>query len=344
MLKIVNGRPFWLNALLVILLGFLSLLGALKMLGVITKHDEVLTVPNVLNTNTIAAVKLLEDKGFDVLIQDSTYTDTAKIGTVLKQFPEGNSLVKVNRTVLLTVNRAVLPKIEFPSLLGKSQEYALEILERSHFKVGDTTFEPSFMKGAITQQSLNGTKIEPGTKIPWGSKIDLVIGLGLSNRQFQVPNLLGLTLTQAKALLLANRLILASVNADDGVTDSANAFVYKQYPPRENEDRSINYIREGQLMDLILSKEMKYIVQDSSLSEITVIDEAAILQMEKENAEANKLKAEREKIEGAAKRRLLGNKLITKRPKSPKPPAKPIVPKTIPKTVTKPNTPAKTKI
>ena len=156
-----------------------------------------------------------------------------------------------------------------------------------------------------------------------------------------MPNLLGLTLTQAKALLLANRLILASVNADDGVTDSANAFVYKQYPPRENEDRSINYIREGQLMDLILSKEMKYIVQDSSLSEITVIDEAAILQMEKENAEANKLKAEREKIEGSAKRRLLGNKFTSpKKPKLPKPLAKPI----IPKTVTKPNTPAKTKI
>ncbi len=281
------------------------------MLGVITKHGDVLTVPTVLNTNTIAAVKLLEDKGFDVVIQDSTYTDTAKLGTVLKQFPEGNNLVKVNRTVLLTVNRAVLPTLEMPSLIGKSQEYAFEILERSHFKIGDTTFEPSFMKGAVTQQNLNGRKLEAGVKIPWGSKIDLVIGMGLSDRQFKVPNLLGLTLTQAKALLLENRLILASVNADDGVTDSANAFVYKQYPPRENDDRSINYIREGQIMDITLSKEMKFVAPDTTLSNINVLDETAILQMEKEGEERNKLKADRERKELAEKKKLMGGKFKT---------------------------------
>jgi eukaryotic-like serine/threonine-protein kinase len=346
-LKLVNGRPFWLNALLVILLGFLSLFGALKMLGVITKHGDVLNVPSVLSTNTIAAVKLLESKGFDVVIQDSTYTDTAKIGTVLKQFPEGNSTVKVNRTVLLTVNRAVLPNIEMPSLVGKSQEYALEILERSHFKLGDTTFEPSFMQGAVTQQLLNGNKLPPGAKIPWGSKIDLVIGLGLSDRQFQVPNLLGLTFTQAKALLLDKRLILASANADDDVTDSANAYVYKQYPPRENEDHTINYIREGQIMDLTLSKNMKYVAPDSTLSDNNVIDEAAILQMDKEAEENNKLKAERERKENAEKKKLLGRKFTTIQkktvvPKAPKPIApKPLAPKPIaPKPVVpKPVTP-----
>jgi eukaryotic-like serine/threonine-protein kinase len=334
-LKLVNGRPFWLNALLIILLGFLSILGTLKMLGVITKHGKVLTVPNVLKTNTVAAIKLLEDKGFEVIVQDSTFTDTAKLGTVLKQFPDGNSTVKVNRTVLLTVNRVVLPNIEIPNLIGKSQDYAIEVLTRSHFTLGDTTFEPSYMQGAVTQQNYRGAKLEPGTKIPWGSRVDLVIGAGLSNIQFQVPNLLGLTYTQAKALLLEKRLILASVNADDGVTDSANAFVYKQYPPRENEDRTINYIREGQIMDITLSREMKYIAPDTTIDESNMLDEAALLQMEKEGEERNRLKAEREKKELAEKKKILGGKL----PKVPKvvPKAAPkVIPKVTPKVVAKP--------
>jgi eukaryotic-like serine/threonine-protein kinase len=329
-LKFVNGRPFWLNALLVILLGFLSLLGAFKMLGVITKHGDVLTVPNVLHTNTIAAIKLLEDKGFDVVVQDSTYTDSAKLGTVLKQFPEGNSTVKVNRTVLLTVNRVVLPSVDMPNLIGKSEEYALEILARAHFTLGDTTFEPSYMQGAITQQNLRGVKVEPGAKIPWGSKIDLVIGSGLSDKQFQVPNLLGLTYTQAKALLLEKRLILASVNADADVTDSANAFVYIQYPPRENEDRSINYIREGQIMDFTLCKVMKYIAKDTTFNGSNIIDETALAEMEKQTDEENKQKEEREKKE-AAERRKLGIKTGTGIPKTPKTTktrtVKPVVPK-----------------
>jgi eukaryotic-like serine/threonine-protein kinase len=334
-LKLVNGRPFWLNALLVILLGFLSLLGALKMLGVITKHGDVLSVPNVLNTNTIAAIKLLEDKGFDVVVQDSTYTDSAKLGTVLKQFPEGNSTVKVNRTVLLTVNRVVLPSVDMPNLIGKSQEYALEILARAHFTLGDTTFEPSYMQGAITQQNLRGVKVEAGAKIPWGSKIDLVIGSGLSDKQFQVPNLLGLTYVQAKALLLEKRLILASVNADADVTDSANAFVYIQYPPRENEDRSINYIREGQIMDVTLIKVMKYIAKDTTFNGSNIIDENALLEMEKESDEQNKLKEERERKE-AAERRKLGIKTGTTEkkssfPKAPKPTVKKVVKPQIPK-------------
>ena len=356
MLKLVNNRPFWLNALAVILLGVGLIFGTLKMLGVITKHGNILTVPNVLHTNTIAAIKLLESKGFEVLIQDSTYTDTAKLGTVLKQFPEGNNTVKVNRLILLTVNRQVLPNIDAPSLISKSTDYAIEVLTRSHFTLGDTTFEPSYMQGAVIAQNFKGVKLEPGTKIPWGSKIDLVIGAGLSDRMFLVPSLIGLTVAQAKQLLLDNRLIIASVNSYKGeaISDTANAFVVTQSPPTQNEDKSNNYIREGQIMDIWVSKVMQYIAPDTTTLASGAIDMNELLAREKENEEMEKAKAAREKQEKSDRRKFqtgksgalpLGSTATTKpKPKAlpakpkittPLPPAKPIAKATLPKAVGK---------
>jgi hypothetical protein len=110
--QFITKRPFWVNFLVAILLGLVLIYLTLQLLDSITKHGQYLTVPSVLGKNTKDAIKALEAKGFDVLIQDSVYTDTAKMGIVLKQLPDPNSTVKVNRTVMLTVNRVTLPMID----------------------------------------------------------------------------------------------------------------------------------------------------------------------------------------------------------------------------------------
>ncbi len=242
--------------------------GFLLTLGMITKHGDYLTVPNVLKKSTAESIKLLESKGFTVQVQDSVYSDTAKLGTVLKQFPEGSSMVKVNRLVMLTVNRVTLPMVDMPALISKSKEYAIELLERGHLKLGDTIFKPSYMMGAVIEQQINGVAVLAASKIPWGSKVDLVIGSGLSNEQFMVPSLLGLTIIEAKAVLEEKGLQLASVILDAGTTDTANAFVYKQNPPTVTEDKTPVYIRAGQVMDLWGNK-----VMISPIDTVTMVQE-----------------------------------------------------------------------
>ena len=70
----------------------------------ITKHGKYLMVPSVLGKSTKDAVKFLEAKGFEVVIQDSVYTDTAKMGIVLKQLPDPNSTVKIKVSRKKVVN------------------------------------------------------------------------------------------------------------------------------------------------------------------------------------------------------------------------------------------------
>jgi eukaryotic-like serine/threonine-protein kinase len=254
--KFITSRPLWVNVLVAILLAALLVFFVLKTLGWVTQHGKYLTVPAVLGKKTEDAIKLLEKEGFDVQIQDSVFTDTASRGVVLKQLPDGNATVKINRTVFLTVNRVVPPMIEMPKLEGQSLSFALDMLQRSHLKLEDTIFKPSFELGSVLEQQYNGVRIPEKAKLQWGSKITLVIGSGLGGQQMMVPSLLGMTFREAKAYLQESGLNLGAVLPRSNVRDTANAFVYKQNPERFDEEKKPRYIQSGQIMDVWISVEM----------------------------------------------------------------------------------------
>jgi eukaryotic-like serine/threonine-protein kinase len=268
MFKFITDRPFWVNLLAAAALGLLLIFFTLQMLGWITKHGEYLTVPAVKGKPTDEAIKLLESKGFDVTIQDSIFTDTLQRGIVIKQLPDADATVKVNRTVFLTVNRYMPPMIIMPALEGKSLGFALELLKRSHLQLGDTTFKPDFMKGSVLEQQYKGSKIEAGTKVVWGSKISLVIAGGLQNEQVLVPDLVGKTYAEAKAELEMSGINIGAIVAKDAIKDTATAYVYRQSPGRYDDEKNLIFIHPGQLMDIYISQTM-VLPQDSVTNTIT---------------------------------------------------------------------------
>ena len=263
MFKSLTNKPFWVNLVAAIALAILIIFLVLKTLGWITKHGAYLKVPAVTGMKTKEAVALLEKQGFDVYIQDSVFTDTAQRGTVLKQLPDPNATVKVNRTVFITVNRYVPPMIDMPKLEGLNLAFAIKMLERYHLKLGDTTYRTDFALGSVLEQQYNGVRIPEKAKIQWGSTIDLVIAGGVEDKQMPVPSLVGMTYGEAKALLDENGISLGGLIADAGITDTASSYIYKQRPERLDQDNMLQYIHSGQVMDLWISKEMKVVAEDS---------------------------------------------------------------------------------
>ncbi len=259
MFKFITHRSFVTNLVAAIVLVLLLVFVFLQTLSWITRHGEYLTVPNLVGKSTPEAVKLLESKGFEVMIQDSVFTDTVPRGTVIKQLPDPNSTVKVNRIVFLTVNRFTPPMIEMPKLEGLSMRFALDMLERNHLQLQDTVFKPDFMKGSVLEQQYNGVRITPGTKLQWGSKITLVIGAGLDDKQMLVPDLVGMTLGEARPLLEQEGIGIGAIIAEGVVKDSAAAFIFKQNPEKLNEEKEPNFIQSGQLMDVWISAQMIYL-------------------------------------------------------------------------------------
>lgn len=264
MFKFITNKPFWVNLVVAIAIALLFLFLVLKMLGWLTKHGEYLKVPAITGMQTEEAVKLLEKQGFEVFIQDSIFTDTAKRGVVLKQLPDPNATVKINRTVFITVNRYVPPMVDMPRLEGQSFSFALQILERNHLKLADTIYRPSFMVGAVLEQQYNGMRIAEKTKIQWGSRITLIIGGGLETKEILVPSLIGMTYQEAKSYLDENSIGLGAVIADGKLTDTASAFVFKQRPERFDADKIPVYIQSGQVMDIWISQVMKVITDSTT--------------------------------------------------------------------------------
>jgi beta-lactam-binding protein with PASTA domain len=81
----------------------------------------------------------LEQQKFNVSVQDSVYIDTLPPLTVVKQSPQSDDVVKIHRTVYLTINRAKPPLIDMPDLRGFSFRSAQMFLESMGLKAGKIT-------------------------------------------------------------------------------------------------------------------------------------------------------------------------------------------------------------
>jgi len=253
MFQFITKKPLWINLLaglilMVILLFILSIF-----LGPLTRHGKNKTVPNVLGKSFEEAEKILNNSGFDVEVQDSIYSDTAAKGSVLRQVPDGDATVKISRTVYITINRRVPPLVEMPNLKDFSLRNADLQLRNMGLRIGDTSYVHDFAKNTVQEQNYKGAPIAPGTKIQQGSEIDLVLSDGLGETEFTVPNLVGRTFNEAKGFLESNGLSFLSILIDPGVVDTANAYIYRQDPPRMGEDGKHIKIRSGQTMNVWLS-------------------------------------------------------------------------------------------
>jgi len=254
MFNFITHRPLWVNVLAGIVIAVVVFFIFIFSLNWFTHHDQSKTVPQATGKSFEEAKQILENAGFEVEIQDSIYVDTTKAMQVLKQVPEADEIVKVNRTVYLTINRAVPPMIDMPNIVGFSYRSAEMALRSANLRPGDTTFKADFAKNAVLEQRYDGAVIKPGTKIRMGSTIDMVLGDGVGNRQFVVPSLIGMTYAEARALLQANGLAFGVVMAP-GIQDTLNAYISDQKPGRFDDEKKFRYIRSGQLIDIWLQKD-----------------------------------------------------------------------------------------
>jgi beta-lactam-binding protein with PASTA domain len=251
--QFITNRSFFVNLLMAIVLGLAVLFIFFQLLDRITQHGKYVKVPEIKGKHVDEARRLLEGQGFQVEVQDSVYYDTVPRLSVVKQSPLPNELVKINRTVYLTINRSEPPMVSVPNFVGQTYRSVLLQLNTLGLKLGDTTSRPDFAVGSVLEQTFNGRLINAGTKIPMGSRISLVLGGGVKQTELPVPAFLGLTFAEAKVLLESNDLLLGAVVVDGDVADSSAAFVIKQSPPvRDDEGRPIR-IRGGQLVDLWIS-------------------------------------------------------------------------------------------
>jgi beta-lactam-binding protein with PASTA domain len=217
-------------------------------LGSYTHHGESISVPDLRGLKKERMESFVKDKHLRYAIVDSLFELDKEPGTVIEQDPAPDSKVKENRTIYLTVNASLPPKVKMPDLIDVSYRQAEAILQTFGLKVGSLIYKPDLARNAVLGQRYRGSEISAGKEIPKGSVIDLVLGDGLGNTSVPVPELIGLTKGEALFVLKGSSLNIGTVYYDPGTRDSTNAKVYKQSPQASDSAA----ISQGEAVDLYL--------------------------------------------------------------------------------------------
>lgn len=218
-------------------------------LGFYTRHGEGIPVPKLKGLPLAQAIELLEEQGLRYQINDSIYLIDQGPGVVVEQDPDPNTNVKSNRTIYLIVTKDA-PNIKFPDIEGKTFLEVRAILNNYQLKIVDTTYRSDVAKDVILEALLNGTILRKGQPIPKGSQISLVLGDGLGASEVDIPNLLGLSLSEARMALLGSSLILGNVTFE-GASDTLNSRIINQFPAIND---TLNKVSIGTSINVVLKQ------------------------------------------------------------------------------------------
>lgn len=236
-----------------------------------TRHSESITVVDLRGMTFDQVQNVLSDNNLEWEIMDSVFDMNKPPLSIVDQNPKPGAKVKQGRTIYLTINATKAPTTEIPDLIGRSSlKYAKMQLESYGLKVGEPIYKPDPHLNSVIGMMVNGKPVTKKTKFPKGTVVTLILGDGLGNSRMSVPYLIGLRYEEAEFKLKGYSLNIGAVDVNEGVIDTAGAYIYRQEPAYG----SGNTIRIGEAIDLFLSREKPEGV-DESLYDAVLTDSTA---------------------------------------------------------------------
>jgi beta-lactam-binding protein with PASTA domain len=223
---------------------------ALLSIDYYTHHGETEVVPDLHGSYVEEAEILLAKQGLTVQIIDSVYVRDKKLGTIIEQNPAPNSLVKSNRPIYVTINSRQVRQVTLPDVSDVSYRQALAMLQSVGITVSSVEYAPSDYKDLVTNVKYKGRSLLPGTRIPEGSSIILVVGSGEGELAVAVPIIKGMGIEKATEALSAASFVVGAVEYD--VTPNGNEADYIIYRQRPAAGSSVP---SGTKVDIYLSKD-----------------------------------------------------------------------------------------
>jgi len=172
-------------------------------------------------------------------------------GTIFFQQPGASKntgmQVKRDRSIKFRVSTKS-KMVEMPDLAGKtSMRFAEQKLLNRGLKVTIDYIYSAEGRNQVIEQKFNGKKIEPGTMVPHGSKIVLVVSKGKGDAEIELPNLTGLTICEGRKRLESINVAASfiCIDCEPGNADQeCRAVILVQEPDQEY----FSTITEGESM------------------------------------------------------------------------------------------------
>jgi beta-lactam-binding protein with PASTA domain len=210
------------TVIVVVLIAFFSL-------DYYTRHGSGIPVPKLVGMQVERATALLDEQGFHYQV-DSVYIGDKPPGTIVQQDPDAGTNVKEDRTIYLTVVTRQAPFVALPNLEESNYREAVATISNYGLKMGDTTYKPDIARDRILEVRFAGQVLKPGTKIPKGSKIDLVLGDGKGAAEVEIPEVVNLDLDEARFAIKNSGLAIGNITYEGTITDSTKVVIKSQFP------------------------------------------------------------------------------------------------------------------
>jgi beta-lactam-binding protein with PASTA domain len=233
-------------------------------LNLYTNHGESYPVPDFSGLTEDQLKEMIEQIEYRYEIIDSVHIPELLPGVVVEQNPKAGAKVKKNRTIFFTINALTSEQVKVPNLVDYSLRNAKVILETYGLNTGNLIYIPSEFTNLVLGQHFEGKPIEPGTSVDKGSRIDLLIGEGLSQEKTNIPDLIGLTMEEAEQFSQSVSLNIGARILDSTVVSAADsllAFIWKQRPDPNDGRR----LRLGESIDIWVTLDSLKIISDSLL-------------------------------------------------------------------------------
>jgi len=235
------------HLLLIAALGGLLVVGFFYVyLPITTHHGETIVVPKVTGMSLANLSTYLDERNLAYFVDDSSYSAGLRPGTVLTQEPAPGDKVKEGRKIYISVAMSRPPVIKMPNLTTGSVKNAQLILKSYDLEIGQIRLVPNIAQNEVLKQLVGGKEIAPGAPIAKGTKVDLEVGDGLGNQEFEVPNLVNMPEDEARTLLAGQHLEVGEVFKQAAEAGQTPGTVVRQRPVAAPGAT----IRMGQLVDL----------------------------------------------------------------------------------------------
>lgn len=192
-----------------------------------TRQGTSVTVPSVLNQPFEQAQLELEERELSVERIVQRYNANFPRDVVIDQNPPPNARVKPGRHVYVTVNSGKLNRVMIPDLQGLSLREAVNRLRSSGLQVSETLPDsvPAPNANTVTRQNP-----PPGDSLTEGSSVMLWYSTGLGMEYVTIPEVTGLTVSEASQRLRESNLrfvVIREESGEDGV-DVSEEIVQRQ--------------------------------------------------------------------------------------------------------------------
>ncbi len=185
-----------------------SIVAEYLVMPVYTRQNQNRVMIDIKNRSLDDAIRVLKSENYRYEVSDTLYTNKFQLGTIVDQYPQPNTRVKSGRTVRLKIAQPE-KSVAIPNLIGQSRRSAELELNQMGLLIDTvyTEYNPEYPNGTIAWQYPKA-----GDRRKKGMGIQITVSKGMPPNFFQVPNLIGLSINQAKDLIFKSRLKVGKIS------------------------------------------------------------------------------------------------------------------------------------